>query len=179
MNILVIDTSSDIEFIGLRTAEGVFSRYGHPERSHSVDLITTMDSLLGNGKIGIHDIDIFGVGTGPGSFTGIRIAVSTARMMAQVMQRPLVGVATPLLYAVSLMPLVTGDDSILVALDARKDRVFGAVYRGHDEAGIPVALVPPGDHPPIRTRAAKFAGPADAGVGSRPDGSFQGIQGNP
>jgi len=147
LNILAIDTSSDIEFITLRTSGGAFTRSGKPERSHSVDLVTTVDSLLNDGRVTIRDIDIFAVGIGPGSFTGIRIAVSTTRMMAQVTSRPLVGIPTPLLYAVSLSGHADSDDSIIVALDARKNRVFGAVYRGYDEQGLPLPVIEPGDHP--------------------------------
>lgn len=147
MNILAIDTSSDLEFITLRSGKGLSSRCEHVTLSHSVTLIRSMDTLLSEQGITINDIDIFCAGTGPGSFTGIRITVSTMRMLSQITGKPLVGIPTPLLYAVSLTRFGKTGDHIMVALDARRERIFGAIYRIAGPGQEPVEIVPPGDHP--------------------------------
>ena len=95
--------------------------------SHSVTLLDTINRCLDTLGLAPGDLNCLGVGVGPGSFTGIRIAVTTARMLAQVLGIPLVGIQTHLLYAVS----VRGGrgDNIMIAFDAKKGRVFGALYR--------------------------------------------------
>ena len=105
-----------------------------------------MDELLRRQEITIHDIDLFAAGIGPGSFTGIRIAVSTMRMAAQLTGKPLIGIPTPLLYAVSIKRYGNPGDRILIALDARKDRIFGAVYGIGGIDDDPGIIAAPGDH---------------------------------
>jgi tRNA threonylcarbamoyladenosine biosynthesis protein TsaB len=74
-------------------------------------------------------IDRLAVGTGPGSFTGLRIGVATARALAQALGKPIVGV-------VSLRALALGlggrhpDRPRLPLIDARRGQVFGALYDG-------------------------------------------------
>lgn len=143
MNILVIDTATRIEIVAAASNEtyaGVSSESG---ASHAVTLMDSIDRCLAQVGVLPQDIELIGVGIGPGSFTGIRIAVATARMMAQVLERPLVGFPTPLLYAAGAGAAV--GDEILVAFDAKKGRVFGALY-AEDGTGLPRAVIPPGDY---------------------------------
>jgi len=143
LNILVIDTATRIEIVAAAsndTCAGVSSDSG---ASHAVTLIDSIDRCLAQVGLLPQDIELIGVGIGPGSFTGIRIAVAAARMMAQVLERPLLGFPTPLLYAAGAGAAV--GDEILVAFDAKKGRVFGALY-AEEGTGIPRAIVPPGDY---------------------------------
>ncbi len=143
MNVLIIDTATPVETVIVQ-AGGRFRETIKPyERSHSVSLFTSIDSCLGELGLTIRDIDLIGVGIGPGSFTGIRIAVSTARMLAQVLGKPLVGVTTTMIFAVSVSCAV--GDYILIAFDAKKKRVFGALYLKKD-GFLPAEIVPPGDY---------------------------------
>lgn len=145
MNILVIDTASPLEIVaaasGGKTAEASAIAAG----SHSVEILDAIGRCLNELGLSAGDLHCIGVGVGPGSFTGIRIAVTTARMLAQVLDIPLVGIPTHLLYAVS----VTADagDNIMIAFDAKKGRVFGALYRKSDSDLAPREIVPPGDYP--------------------------------
>lgn len=111
--------------------------------SHSITLFSTIDSALRDLDLSIAEIELIGVGIGPGSFTGIRIAVTTARMLAQLLQTPLVGIKTPLLYAASVNALI--GEYILIAFDAKKGRVFGALYRKKDSL-VPEEKITPGDY---------------------------------
>lgn len=144
MNILIIDTSSDIELVALHDGARSFVRRVTTAKSHSLTLIPALDEVLREGGISIGEIDLFAVGTGPGSFTGVRIAVSTARMLAQVTGRPIVGMRSQLLYAASM----EGEPGInlLVAFDAKKGRVFGALYRKTMDGARPEEIIPPGDY---------------------------------
>lgn len=140
----MIDTATSIETVVVRAGDRTRDIIKPLDCSHSVTLFSSIDTCFRELGIGIGDIDLIGVGTGPGSFTGIRIAVSTARMLAQVLKKPLVGVMTTTIYAISI-PCEPGDN-ILVAFDAKKKRVFGALYTKTVDM-IPAEIVPPGDYP--------------------------------
>ena len=81
-----------------------------------------------------------GVGVGPGSFTGIRIGVATARALAQARGLPIAGVVT----AAALVAGVPGDGrSALAVIDARRGEVFAALRgAGEAEAGEPTVVAP-------------------------------------
>ena len=145
MNILVIDTASPLEIIAACAGESAFETSALVNTSHSVTVLDTVDRCLKKLGLAAEDIDVIGVGVGPGSFTGIRIAVSTARMLAQVLGKPLVGLQTQLIYAVCVD--AGRGDNILVAFDAKKGRVFGALYRTSGQPLAPEEIVAPGDYP--------------------------------
>ena len=147
MNILIIDTATSVELVGVSSGGRISGMSNATEVSHSVSLFENIDRALNENCLGIMDIGLIGVGVGPGSFTGIRIAVSTARMLSQLLEKPLVGLKTHLIYAVSAC-FMTGikHENILVAFDARKGRVFGALYRRGSDIYSPFEIVPPGDY---------------------------------
>ncbi|HNU90731.1 MAG TPA: tRNA (adenosine(37)-N6)-threonylcarbamoyltransferase complex dimerization subunit type 1 TsaB [Spirochaetota bacterium] len=144
MNTLVIETSTPIELLAVSADGRVADRTAVSNVSHSVTLFSNIDAALGALGIGIRDIGLIGVGVGPGSFTGIRIAVSTARMLAQALAIPLAPVVSQLFYAVSVG--ASPGEFILTAFDAKKGRVFGALYRAGEDPLAPAELVPPGDY---------------------------------
>lgn len=141
MNILVIDTSTDIELIALSVDGKIFQFCQDAGMSHSVTMFNNLSSILTQASIGINDIDLIGVGIGPGSFTGIRIAVSTARMFAQILEVPLVGLKSQEIYAVSAGS--GRDRTVLAAFDAKKSKVFAGVY--HIKDSIAYEIIEPGD----------------------------------
>lgn len=144
MNILTIDTSTGLELVAVSASGDSSDLTGPAAASHSVTLFERIDAALKGAGIGIRDIGLIGVGVGPGSFTGIRIAVTTARMLAQVLAVPLAGVHSQLIFAASA-PSEPGD-FLLSAFDAKKGRVFGALYRREADALTPAPIIPPGDY---------------------------------
>jgi tRNA threonylcarbamoyl adenosine modification protein YeaZ len=144
LNILVIDTASPLEIIAACAGESAFETSALVNTSHSVTILDTIDRCLKRLGLAPADLDVIGVGVGPGSFTGIRIAVSTARMLAQVLGKPLVGIKTQLIYAACIE--AERGDNILVAFDAKKGRVFGALYRKSENPLAPDEVVAPGDY---------------------------------
>lgn len=145
MNTLFFDTSTEITYIAVRSVHGVSHNVTLSKASHSCDLFSTIEKTLSDCKIGIRDIQQIGVGIGPGSFTGIRIALSSARMLAQTLNVPLIGIHSQLVFACIKESL----DSIpiLVAFDAKKGRVYGAIYRF--ENGKPFTIAAPADYEPL------------------------------
>ncbi len=145
MNVLTIDAATGTEIVAVDASGFVSDKTAPTSASHSVTLFNNIDAALREAGITEKDLDLLGVGAGPGSFTGLRIAVATARMLAQVLEIPLVPLDSPLIYAASLTSME--GDIILSAFDAKKGRVFGALYRktsGHLELET---IVPPGDYP--------------------------------
>jgi len=141
LNILVIDTSTEIELLALSVNGKIFQYCENAGMSHSVTMFQNLSSILSQASIRINDIDLIGVGIGPGSFTGIRIAVSTARMFAQIMAVPLVGLKSQEIYAASAGS--DGEKTVLAAFDAKKSKIFGGVYQVKDS--LTNEIIEPGD----------------------------------
>jgi tRNA threonylcarbamoyladenosine biosynthesis protein TsaB len=146
LNILAIDTSTKIEIAAASSGNSFSEEIKAVSESHSVSLFENIDLVLKKIKLELKDINLMCVGIGPGSFTGIRIAVSTARMFAQIFNLPLVGIKTHLMYAVSVCDKAKSGDNILIAFDAKKSRVFGALYKKENDDLNPTEIVKPGDY---------------------------------
>ena len=146
LNILAIDTATRIEIATASSGTLFSDKTKLVSESHSVTLFDNIDLSLKEISLQMKDINVIGVGIGPGSFTGIRIAVTTTRMFAQVFNLPLVGVKTHLMYAASAGDSAKTGENILIAFDAKKGRVFGALYRREDDELNPGVVVEPGDY---------------------------------
>jgi len=141
LNTLTIESSTDIELLSLAARGEYFQFAEKTGLSHSTDMFVNLESLLSGAGITIGEIELLGVGTGPGSFTGVRIAVSTARMLSQMLGVPLVGVKSHEIYAASCD---TADNGLVaVAFDAKKSKVYAGLYA--KKAGETCTLIEPGD----------------------------------
>ena len=109
-----------------------FAQGGH---THSSVLLPMIDQLLQNCGLTIQDVGRFAVTAGPGSFTGVRIGVATAKGLAitSEIQKPCAGVSTlaaMAAYATAVMPAFSG--IFCCAMDARRAQVYAALF---DESG--------------------------------------------
>lgn len=96
-------------------------------RTHSINLLPMIKAVIEESGITPGQIDGVAVSSGPGSFTGLRIGMTTAKTLALVWQVPVVGVST--LEALAL-PLVPRDQIICPILNARKNEVYACIYKG-------------------------------------------------
>ncbi len=114
----------------------------HP--GHATRLLSMADELLGSAGIGWGAIDRIAVGLGPGTFTGLRVGVATARGLAQSLGVDLVGVSSLRALAESaLRSELNGSHHVVLAvLDARRGEAFAAAYEMTDR-GSAEELVPP------------------------------------
>ncbi len=142
MNILIIDTATNLEYIGVSINGKKAEKAEDIERTHASSLFQNIDETLSEAGGSIHDIEMIATGIGPGSFTGIRIAVTTARMLAQLTGSALMGLYSQDLLAYSAD--LNDGDYLLTAFDAKKNRVFGAVYL--QEGNLLQTAIEPGDY---------------------------------
>ncbi len=99
--------------------------------THSRRLISSVDRLFLETETKWSDIDAVAVGLGPGSFTGLRIGMATAKGFAAAAEKKLVGVST--LDALAAMCVT--EKSIIAVMDARKKQVYTATYRRAQDNG--------------------------------------------
>ena len=98
--------------------------------AHSERLMPSVEWLLNASGLSINDIDIFAVSIGPGSFTGLRIGLSTAKGLAFSTDKPLVPVKTLDAFA---RTLVYCSYTICPMLDARKNEVYAGLYKWEND----------------------------------------------
>jgi len=126
MNILGLDTSSKAASVSLWSDGTLLSEVLiNDKRTHSQKLMPILESMLKLADMKIDDIDLLSVCIGPGSFTGIRIAVATAKAIAHVRNLPIVGVNSLESLAYSLYD---ADTIIVPILDAQANQVYTGCY---------------------------------------------------
>lgn len=81
MNILTLDCSAGMK-IYLQTDKGEFSKIDAGVKKHTDELLLSVDLLLDEAGIKIKDVDVIAVCVGPGSFTGVRVAISICKGLA-------------------------------------------------------------------------------------------------
>lgn len=104
-------------------------------RIHSERLLPGIDAVLREAGFGLDDLDAIAVSTGPGSFTGLRIAIATAKGLAFARGPELVGV--PTLAALARAARGAGGP-VAALLDARRGELYAAVWGSADAEGEPV-----------------------------------------
>lgn len=102
-------------------------------RVHSERLTPLVEDVLDHADVDAKHLDAVAVSMGPGSYTGLRIGVSTAKGWALATGAHLVGVPTLAAYAAQLRPVAVPDDVICALLDARRDEVYAGAYRRTDD----------------------------------------------
>lgn len=130
MNILAIETTgAEASVAVINEREEVSMEISDQKLNHLQNLMPMTDILLKKRGMEIDDIDYIAVSEGPGSFTGIRIGVSSARALAQAMNRETIGVPTlkTFLYHV---PEYRG--IVCPIFDARRSQVYGGAYQWAD-----------------------------------------------
>lgn len=139
MNILTFDTSFDKTYVTLGRDEKVLKNVvvnSTEHEYHSVFLIPEIIKVLKAENLTMQDISAFGINAGPGSFTGIRICNTVARVAAQQLDAMLVPVSS--LHIISR--LAGNGKNVLVLTNARKNKAYAGIYNGFDEIKAPFAV---------------------------------------
>ena len=131
MRALAVDTSTNMCGIAVADEHALLAEYMlNDRRSHSQKLVSMLKEILDSLCLKPSDIDVFAAITGPGSFTGLRIGITTVKALAYAVQKPVVGITSldALAYSVTL------PEDILVCpmLDARNNQVYTAIYKAQN-----------------------------------------------
>jgi len=128
MIILGIETSTKTCSVALIDGKKLGDEISlHLGLSHSERVIPLLDEILKRNGMAIKDIDGIAVSIGPGSFTGIRVGVSTARGLAQSLNIPLVGI--PSLDGLAF-GMETSGELVCPIIDALRREIYTALYDG-------------------------------------------------
>ena len=128
MRVLAVDSSTERESVALVEhgeirGEVRLQQTGH----HSRRLLPAIAFLLGNLDLAPADVDAYAVAVGPGSFTGLRVGISTVQGLALALRRPCLGVPTLDVLAAR----IRGAAPFLVALmDGGRGQVYARLYDG-------------------------------------------------
>ncbi|WP_370675861.1 tRNA (adenosine(37)-N6)-threonylcarbamoyltransferase complex dimerization subunit type 1 TsaB [Pleomorphomonas sp. PLEO] len=123
---LALDTANDRIAIALAGEGQAIARSESISRGHAERLFPLIDEVFAAADIEIERVARIAVNVGPGSFTGIRIAVAAARGLGLALGIPVVGIDALCLIAASLDE--PADGPILSAIDARRGEVYAALY---------------------------------------------------
>ena len=150
---LGLDTSTPATAVGLTLADGrtLQARDDPAARErpgHSTRLLGMASDLLAQANLGWVELERIAVGVGPGTFTGLRIGIATARGLAQSSGVTLVGVSSLRALAhevgafAGLEDADEGRHGVLAVIDARRGEVFVAAYAGEVEILAPRTVAP-------------------------------------
>jgi tRNA threonylcarbamoyladenosine biosynthesis protein TsaB len=143
--ILGLDTATPATVVAVLPAAGepVELRHepGPGERpGHAAQLLPLARRALEAVGATFADVRRIGVGVGPGTFTGLRIGVATARALAQATGAEVAGIST-----LEALAVEAGDDrAVLAVLDARRGEAYAAAFRDGERLLAPVAVAPDG-----------------------------------
>ena len=129
MKILSVSTATNHLSVALNEDQQVIvEKNERDERNHSEHLDPLIDEILKGNKLTLKDIDRFAVAIGPGSYTGLRIGITTVKMFASILDKEVVGIST----LQALAKGVAGDALVIAGLDARNDNYFAGGYKSGD-----------------------------------------------
>lgn len=154
VQLLALDTATPATTVALALANGeILARRHEPapgERpGHVTELLPLACALLAEASLGWPELDRLAVGVGPGTFTGLRIGVATARALAQAHDLPLVPVSTLRSLAGGAALAAVTAPATLAVIDARRGEAFAAAWAAGGAADpaeepllAPAALTP-------------------------------------
>jgi tRNA threonylcarbamoyladenosine biosynthesis protein TsaB len=141
--ILAFDTATDRGTVAVLDAEDAGGCVVRAEAATSADG-RHGETLLGLVEVAMQqagrapaELDLVVVGVGPGSFTGVRVGLATAKGLALALGVPLVGIST-----LAVLAAAAGDRDVVAVLDAKRGQVFAARHRGGVEVGEPLVGAP-------------------------------------
>ena len=141
MKIAAFDTSSKALTLAILEDETLLAQMTlNIKKNHSITLMPAIDFLMNSLDMKPTDLDRIVVAQGPGSYTGLRMAVATAKTLAHTLKIELVGVS-------SLLTLVPEqvEGLVIPVMDARRNNVYAGFYQSgqsvRPEAHLPLAEV--------------------------------------
>lgn len=132
MRALAVDTSTATAGIAVADENGLLAEFMIKDmKTHSQKLVPMLKELLDSLRLELSDIDVLAAVTGPGSFTGLRIGVTTIKTMAYALDKPVVGITS--LDALANAAVVPEGTLVCPIMDARNNQVYTALYKPQNE----------------------------------------------
>jgi tRNA threonylcarbamoyladenosine biosynthesis protein TsaB len=139
--ILSIDSTSKFASISVAKKEEIQLEYNFATRDElSVSLIPSIEFVLNSMGLKLNDIDVFGVGVGPGLFTGIRVGLAALKGLLLAEPKPVVPVIT--LKALAYKYIDPAFTTVSM-IDARRNQVYLAAYQFSRAPGQLEEVIPP------------------------------------
>ena len=141
MKLLAFDTSNQALSLAILEDEHLLAQTTlNIKKNHSITLMPAIDFLMNSLDMKPTDLDRIAVAQGPGSYTGLRIAVATAKTLAHTLKIELVGVSSLLALAPEQV-----EGLVIPIVDARRNNVYAGFYQSgqavRPEAHLPLAEV--------------------------------------
>jgi tRNA threonylcarbamoyl adenosine modification protein YeaZ len=130
VNILILDTSS--KYLSLAVVQdNKVSRQMHRrlDRKHSLQLIPLVDKILKKARLPLKEIDGFCISRGPGSFTGLRIGITTIKGLSFVVNKPVVAIPSLDILAQNANKIRKAPEQICPIVDAKQNKVYACLYQ--------------------------------------------------
>ena len=127
--VLAVDTSTRVQSIALLDGDELLEeRTRRVAYNHGSSLLDNIDAIFDGQQLELGEIDLFCAGIGPGSFTGLRVGLASAKALSRAADEPIVGVSS--LAAQAWGPArINPEATILSAIDARRREVYAGAYR--------------------------------------------------
>lgn len=141
--ILSIETATSVCSVALHDEDGRMVAVVElfQENAHAQKLMPLIETLLQQAGLGQDELCAVAVSSGPGSYTGLRIGVSTAKGLAYALGIPLIGVDTLNALARRAIRFVAPEDLVIPMIDARRMEVYCKILSGEMEELLPLAPV--------------------------------------
>jgi len=134
MLLLSLDTSIRGCSVAVHADSVLLASYDlHTDRSSSAMLTTLMKSAVENSGFKLADLDAIAVAKGPGSYTGLRVGVSTAKGLCYALDKPLIAVNTLEAMSLQIIPFFPKGTLFCPMIDARRMEVYASVFNAEYE----------------------------------------------
>ena len=139
MIVLGIETSTAVCGVGLFIENGAeIDRSLVESHIHSEKLLTLLQEVVAGEQLSLNDIDAVAVSIGPGSFTGLRIGLSTAKGLCYAIGKPLLAVPTFEAIAEATRQANPTAGRVLILVDAKKDEYYCGRYEDEESGSVDV-----------------------------------------
>jgi tRNA threonylcarbamoyladenosine biosynthesis protein TsaB len=158
MYVIGLDTTTRAGSVALVDERAIVEeRAGDAARSHAERLPRDVVDLIRDHGLSVSDIDLFGVASGPGSFTGLRIGIATVQGLAFVRRRRVLGVSALEALAHAGSRELRAGAVVAAWMDAHRREVFAALYRVAPAAPFTAARLEEMEGPTVGDPAATLA----------------------